>query len=898
MSTVDNSKNQPEHLDNTEKTETSIIKNSETYKKRAYTKRKEGPRKKREKKSTIELINTSQEKTNITTQKDQIDSFKNISEHLGMTNENQFQPKIYPTMPNQGIDSSKIDSQTPIENIVTPKELKVVVSRKQPIPESEESESNSSDSEDTSDLDESEEYEEEELSTENLMEIDSENRPKLICKRTSAQVNELIKKQIPYTAKLTQIDSHDNVIGDIKQLHKNMFNIEYNQHGTVTNLENILQSEFISPEPDKKMIESILSSIKASEKLTQIQLDTMITIENKLNMVMKDQYIIAIEAEENLQEDTFETNRDMALTILDYYRVQGRMLKEDMIKLENANKQANSIRVYKLKNAALLEIINNEMMRNEDREKAKEILNELKNSVEKNLEKPSEKVLEQLLDKQVQTTLLGYQKSIIQEALTIQSLSLNNKNELDRTLSDLNKGIDVGKEMTSKIQHWIEKSKLSEEDNSYYMNTQKLLENNLIFEEKYPRNKFAVTIKGKGINGYTNTYEARLKELKRCKPIIKQILKAELIRETKPEEEKLSECELFEKIKNDKNEKREIRIEVSSYRDLMELMKPWPFDAFNKGITPFIEPIENLGLIYLDMDKNIKIKISSNTAKKLEQEFGVVNFERIYIRNNQSMPSRMIKAKVLTIKCFIEALVIGIPISSATRIAKPQINFAKNCNSCGSLTHYKCADEQICFKCSNTDHTTDKCNSKNILRCVNCKRSHRCDSEECELIKKKTYQSNDYAISILLGEGIISHIGKILKNPINENFNGNTASKEDITEIFFDLFNKNETIMKIESRLTKQETETGLIKEELVNLKAADMKIQESVDKLKIDVEGLDKKVEAMHNENMLAHSSTSQKHDETNNKIALLIELLSKNSAPGNNIKIGHVTKKKRDQA
>ena len=68
--------------------------------------------------------------------------------------------------------------------------------------------------------------------------------------------------------------------------------------------------------------------------------------------------------------------------------------------------------------------------------------------------------------------------------------------------------------------------------------------------------------------------------------------------------------------------------------------------------------------------------------------------------------------------------------------------------------------------------------------------------------------------------------------------------------------------MKIESRLTKQETETGLPKEELVNLKAADMRIQESVDKLKIDVEGLDKKVEAMHNENMLAHSSTSQKHD------------------------------------
>lgn len=38
------------------------------------------------------------------------------------------------------------------------------------------------------------------------------------------------------------------------------------------------------------------------------------------------------------------------------------------------------------------------------------------------------------------------------------------------------------------------------------------------YEMKYPRNKFTVTLKGKGINGFTNTYEARLNELKRCKP--------------------------------------------------------------------------------------------------------------------------------------------------------------------------------------------------------------------------------------------------------------------------------------------------------------------------------------------------------------------------------------------
>lgn len=280
----------------------------------------------------------------------------------------------------------------------------------------------------------------------------------------------------------------------------------------------------------------------------------------------------------------------------------------------------------------------------------------------------------------------------------------------------------------------------------------KLLKDNVPYEMKYPRNKFTVTLKGKGINGFPNTYEARLNELKRCKPKVTHIIKAELLRESTPEDNKLSEVELLEKIRNDKSEKREIRIDVTSYDEVMEVMKPWSFDSFNKGVIPSLEPIENLGILFFDMGKYIEIKTGTITAKKLEQEYGIINVERIFIKNDLTMPARMMRAKVVTIKGFVESQVLVVPIGSCTRLGKPQINFQKNCLNCGQINHFKCDQEKICFKCGEGDHTTDKC--KKALRCVNCKRSHRRDSEECELLRKKTYQLNDYTISILFGESV------------------------------------------------------------------------------------------------------------------------------------------------
>lgn len=114
----------------------------------------------------------------------------------------------------------------------------------------------------------------------------------------------------------------------------------------------------------------------------------------------------------------------------------------------------------------------------------------------------------------------------------------------------------------------------------------------------------------------------------------------------------------------------------------MELMKPWSFDSFNKGVITSLEPIENLGILFFDIDKYIEIKTGTITAKKLEKEYGI-NVERIFIKNDLTMPAKMMRAKVVTIKGFVESQVLGVPIGSGTRFGKPQIIFQKNFLNCG-----------------------------------------------------------------------------------------------------------------------------------------------------------------------------------------------------------------------
>lgn len=194
-----------------------------------------------------------------------------------------------------------------------------------------------------------------------------------------------------------------------------------------------------------------------------------------------------------------------------------------------------------------------------------------------------------------------------------------------------------------------------------------------------------------------------------------------------------------------------------------------------------------------------------------------------------------LNALPITVKSYVDALTRGIELCSGVRIGEILVNYAKTCNTCGTLDHGRCTDdaEAICKKCVSTLHTTDKCREKKDKhRCVNCYRNHRCDSEECELLRRKTYKLNDYPISILLGEGVISHIGKVLRDPECEQGNGNGVDKDELAEMITTMISDNETVKELKERMTQNEQQMREFRGELTTLTNYTQGIDNKVDTL------------------------------------------------------------------
>ena len=208
---------------------------------------------------------------------------------------------------------------------------------------------------------------------------------------------------------------------------------------------------------------------------------------------------------------------------------------------------------------------------------------------------------------------------------------------------------------------------------------------------------------------------------------------------------------------------------------------------------------------------------------------GIAKIERNYRSGHLTNPMKSLRANPLTIKQYINAIQLGIPINPTIRKCWPTISYAKVCLKCKYLK-CQCTKDGApfcCINCGSSEHTADKC--KESTRCVNCKRSHRSDSEECVLLRKKTQSQNDYVLSILLGEEIIINSNAILRDPELANKSENGCSRDEIKEIVTEMMTKNETIISMNERLAKQEAETQIIKNELINLAAADAKIIEQV---------------------------------------------------------------------
>lgn len=137
-------------------------------------------------------------------------------------------------------------------------------------------------------------------------------------------------------------------------------------------------------------------------------------------------------------------------------------------------------------------------------------------------------------------------------------------------------------------------------------------------EQSYPRDTYAVTLRGRGIFEFKNTYEARKKEIMRCKNI-KNVKAADLVREKQLNEIDMTNEELLNKVNNISDERRDIVIEVSTYDDLCTIMQPWPHDAFYKGVKPYINGIELLPITIKEVETSVIIRENSIAMKNLAE---------------------------------------------------------------------------------------------------------------------------------------------------------------------------------------------------------------------------------------------------------------------------------------
>lgn len=701
------------------------------------------------------------------------------------------------------------------------------------------------------------------------------NRPKLVAKRLcqSRSSNMEIEPQ----------NDAQSAYGNgtsTKPYQTDVFKIMYNTDSTIKHLHFMYNSKILN-EAELKTVETAMSKLNANTKLEDDEISKLTVMERKISKLMIQQNKLITDLERIKKEHVFDeqTLTQINQILVEFQRTS--LLNEtNMLVLTQITETGQKALNKNAQIATLKEIITQNNLNNHEIEAAKTLRDKINGDAE--LNQNEIEILNTITIKQNQLMLVSLQKDLIHKLHQLSHLALDHMVEIDRLEKLINETTVLSDSDFKKLTLWLKKSTIDETTQAYYNNIYRMLIANKKFESSYPRTKFAIHLTGKGISQFPNTFEDRINEIKRCKPAIKNIIKADLVREIAPGEEYLTEAELMMKIKMNTKENREIQICVTSYEDLMLLMTPWPFDAFKRGVIPHLDPIEELPILFNDVDKHVIFKKDTSSAKKLEQEFGVIELNRIFIKNNSNNPTKTIRAKVLTIKSYVDAMIRGVPISSSIRVAIPQISHGKVCVTCGSIKHFKCDTMPRCFGCGSLEHSTDRC--ANTIRCINCKRGHRCDSEECELLRRKTYSMNDFAISILLGEGIINHVNKILRDPEAET-RSNDVNKEEIEHLVNDMITKNSFIQAIHEKQLTHEKDISVIKTQLTELKEADARIIEAISITNSDVSELKTKLEdnttELKNEISKSKNEMCAKQDETNNKIAQLIDVFAKISSP-----------------
>ncbi len=379
----------------------------------------------------------------------------------------------------------------------------------------------------------------------NTMDVD--NRPKIAGMRLS---NNISIKKTPFAFKLANYDiKNENELRLLKSKDKflTQFNLEVTNDGTVLNLEkmlNLLHSEFLVQD-ELDTIKKFVDRLNQKEQLQQNDITKAVLIQDKLNKIIDEQQELILNAEIYLSENLYAEKTETARTQIESYKASKTMTKDQMSDLSNANKICKDKQLLMLRKNTLTEIIANTHLHADDIEAAKVLLSKLTN--EEKFNDDETKAANELLKKQLSTGKLIHIKTVIDEALKIKNLSKNNKIELDIINNKYLKNEEIDISLINKVQYWINKSKLDPAQTEYFNKMNCILEANRIYEEKFPTGKYTITLKGKGINAFQNSFEARVKEIKRCSNL-KSIIRAELLRDTKPEESMLSKEELLNKV--------------------------------------------------------------------------------------------------------------------------------------------------------------------------------------------------------------------------------------------------------------------------------------------------------------------------------------------------------------
>lgn len=135
--------------------------------------------------------------------------------------------------------------------------------------------------------------------------------------------------------------------------------------------------------------------------------------------------------------------------------------------------------------------------------------------------------------------------------------------------------------------------------------------------------------------------------------------------------------------------------------------------------------------------------------------------------------------------------------------------------------------------------------------------------------------NNDYIISILMGEKIISHVSEILRNPDSDPRNGIGIDEEELRDIVNEIVGKNPLIVSMSDKQKQIEGEMAEVKEKLINLENSDQELLNKINNVENKLEEakseLSTKIENTAATNLAALTTLN---DNINKKFDILIEM------------------------